>query len=125
MSGVTLAPDHAVELTELLEFLNAWLTSDHDQLNASLHRYVGHPAYDINRQCRPRPVRFPPRRRQRRTLPTTDPIKITLTRITQHNADERTSILVRRASCSLAHGRAVRVRLASAVVAHSQPEVAV
>jgi hypothetical protein len=48
MSGVNLAPNHAVELTELLEFLNAWLTSDHDQLNTSLHRYVGHPAYDIN-----------------------------------------------------------------------------
>ena len=49
MSGVTLAPDHAIELTELLEFLNGWLTSDHDHLNASLLRYVGHPAYDINR----------------------------------------------------------------------------
>ena len=49
MSGVTLANDHVAELTELLEFLNAWLTSDHDQLNASLHRYVGPPAYDIDR----------------------------------------------------------------------------
>jgi hypothetical protein len=49
MSGVNLAPDHAVELTELLEFLNGWLTSDHDVLNASLHRYVGHPAYDADR----------------------------------------------------------------------------
>jgi hypothetical protein len=49
MSGVNLGPDHAAELTELLEFLNAWLTSDHDHLNASLIRYVGHPAYDINR----------------------------------------------------------------------------
>jgi hypothetical protein len=49
MSDITLAPDHAIELTELLEFLNAWLTRNPDQLNASLHRYVGHPAYDINR----------------------------------------------------------------------------
>ena len=49
MSGVNLAHDHAAELTELLEFLNAWLTSDHDHLNASLISYVGHPAYDINR----------------------------------------------------------------------------
>ena len=49
MSGVNLAPDHAVELTELLEFLNAWLTSDPDHLNASLINYVGHPTYDINR----------------------------------------------------------------------------
>jgi hypothetical protein len=32
-----------------LEFLNAWLTSDRDQLDASLHRYVGHPTYNIDR----------------------------------------------------------------------------
>jgi len=57
MSGVNLASDHAVELTELLEFLNAWLTSDRDQLNASLHRYVGHPAYDIDR-LKADPARF-------------------------------------------------------------------
>ena len=49
MTGVTLAPDHASELTELLEFLNAWLTTDRDQLDASLLRYVGHPAYNIDR----------------------------------------------------------------------------
>ena len=49
MSGVNLAPDHAVELTELLEFLNAWLASDRDLLDASLHRYVGHPADNIDR----------------------------------------------------------------------------
>jgi hypothetical protein len=49
MSGVNLAPDHAAELTELLEFLTAWLTSDRDLLDASLHRYVGHPAYNIDR----------------------------------------------------------------------------
>jgi hypothetical protein len=49
MSGVNLAPDHAVELTELLEFLTAWLSSDPNVLDASLHRYVGHPAYNIDR----------------------------------------------------------------------------
>jgi len=49
MSGVNLAPDHAAELTELLEFLNAWLSSDRDLLDASLLRYVGHPAYNIDR----------------------------------------------------------------------------
>ena len=49
MSGVNLANDHAAELTELLEFLNAWLSSDRDQLDASQHRYVGHPAYNIDR----------------------------------------------------------------------------
>jgi hypothetical protein len=47
VSGVNLALDDAVELTELLQFLNGWLTTDHDQLNASLRRFVGHPAYDI------------------------------------------------------------------------------
>jgi hypothetical protein len=49
VSGVNLALDDAVELTELLQFLNAWLTTDPDQLNASLHRFVGHPAYDITK----------------------------------------------------------------------------
>jgi hypothetical protein len=49
MPDITLAPDHASELTELLEFLNAWLTSDYHPLNASLHQFVGHPAYDIER----------------------------------------------------------------------------
>lgn len=49
MPDVTLTPDHAAELTELLEFLNAWLTSDYHPLNASLHQFVGHPAYDIER----------------------------------------------------------------------------
>ena len=49
MSDVTLSPEHAAELTELLEFLNAWLTSDYHPLNASLHQFVGHPAYDIER----------------------------------------------------------------------------
>jgi hypothetical protein len=48
VSGINLALDDAVELTELLQFLNAWLTTDHHQLNASLVRFVGHPAYDIS-----------------------------------------------------------------------------
>jgi hypothetical protein len=49
MSGVNLALDDAVELTELLQFLNAWLTNDHDHLDTSLSRFVGHPAYDTSR----------------------------------------------------------------------------
>jgi hypothetical protein len=48
MPGTNLALDDAVELTELLQFLDTWLTTDHDHLNASLHRFVGHPADDIN-----------------------------------------------------------------------------
>ena len=49
MSGVNLALDDAVELTELLQFIDTWLANDHDQLNASLRQYVGHPSYDISR----------------------------------------------------------------------------
>ena len=49
MSGVNLAPDHAVELTELLQFLTARPTSDRDHLDTSPHRYIGHPAYNIDR----------------------------------------------------------------------------
>jgi hypothetical protein len=49
MSGVNLALDDAVELTELLEFIDNWLATDHDQLNTSLRRYVGHPSYDTSR----------------------------------------------------------------------------
>jgi len=37
----------ATELAELLRFLNDWLASDPDQLDASLRRFVDHPAYDI------------------------------------------------------------------------------
>ena len=49
MTGVNLALDDAVELTELLQFIDHWLAGDPDHLNASLHRYVGHPAYDTTR----------------------------------------------------------------------------
>ena len=33
----------AVELTELLQFVNDWLASDTECLDASLTHYVGHP----------------------------------------------------------------------------------
>lgn len=49
MSGVNLAPDDAAELTELLQFIDNWLTTDQEQLNASLLRFVGHPSYDVAR----------------------------------------------------------------------------
>ena len=49
MNGITLALDDAVELTELLQFIDTWLANDHDHLNPSLHRFVGTPGYDINR----------------------------------------------------------------------------
>jgi hypothetical protein len=49
MTGINLALDDAVELTELLQFINTWLANDPDQLNPSLHRYVGTPSYDISK----------------------------------------------------------------------------
>jgi hypothetical protein len=49
MPGIDLALDDAVELTELLQFIDTWLTTDHEQLNPSLHRFVGHPSYDTSR----------------------------------------------------------------------------
>jgi hypothetical protein len=49
MSTINLANEDAIELAELLRFLNGWLTSDHDHLDASLHRYVGHPSYHLER----------------------------------------------------------------------------
>jgi hypothetical protein len=49
MPSINLVIDDAVELAELLQFINYWLASDHNQLHTSLLRYVGHPSYDINR----------------------------------------------------------------------------
>jgi hypothetical protein len=45
MPGINLALDDA---TELLHFIDSWLTTDHHQLNPFLHRYVGHPSYHVN-----------------------------------------------------------------------------
>jgi len=38
----------AVELTELLQFIDGWLATSHDQLREPLARFVGHPACDIS-----------------------------------------------------------------------------
>jgi hypothetical protein len=57
MSGVNLALDDAVELTELLQFIDNWLANDPGQLNESLHRFVGHPAYNVT-QLRTALARF-------------------------------------------------------------------
>jgi hypothetical protein len=43
MNGITLALDDAVELTELLQFVDTWLATDPEHLNQSLHRYIGVP----------------------------------------------------------------------------------
>jgi hypothetical protein len=37
----------AIELAELMTFLAGWLAADPDTLDASLTRYVGHPAYGL------------------------------------------------------------------------------
>ncbi len=38
----------AAELTELLQFIDDWLATCHDQLCEPFARFVGHPAYDIS-----------------------------------------------------------------------------
>jgi hypothetical protein len=45
MSAVSLDAADAVELAEVLQFLDHWLRSDHDHLAISLARYVGSLAY--------------------------------------------------------------------------------
>jgi hypothetical protein len=40
-----LAASDAAELTELLNFLIDWINSDHEQLPASLHGFIGNSAY--------------------------------------------------------------------------------
>jgi len=57
MNGITLALDDAVELTELLQFLDTWLAADPEYLTESLHRYVGTSGYDTS-QIRTTLARF-------------------------------------------------------------------
>ena len=45
MPAIPLDASDAMELAELLQFLGGWLESDHDNLAASLARFVGSPAY--------------------------------------------------------------------------------
>jgi hypothetical protein len=45
MPAISLDMSDAMELAELLQFLGGWLESDHDNLAASLTRFVGSPAY--------------------------------------------------------------------------------
>lgn len=47
MPALSVDVADAVELTELLGFLNDWMASDRDRLDASLRRFVGNPAYDL------------------------------------------------------------------------------
>jgi hypothetical protein len=45
MPVIALDAADAIGLAELLPFLGGWLESDHDNLAASLARFVGTPAY--------------------------------------------------------------------------------
>jgi hypothetical protein len=42
---VNLSPDDAMELGQLLQFLDDWLATDHGPVNESLTRFVGCDAY--------------------------------------------------------------------------------
>lgn len=46
--GTCLRPCDAAELSELLQFLDDWLTAGHDDLHEPLVRFVGSPAYGIS-----------------------------------------------------------------------------
>lgn len=48
MTAVTLNPNDAAELAQLLQFLADWLNRDPDRLRASLEDFVGHPAYNTS-----------------------------------------------------------------------------
>lgn len=43
-----LHPSDAAELAELLQFLDDWLATDRDHLDASLARFVGNRGYDLS-----------------------------------------------------------------------------
>jgi len=47
MPSTSLDTADAVELAELLQFLDDWLATDHDQLSASLAHFVGSQAYGV------------------------------------------------------------------------------
>jgi len=48
MPVITLDTGDAAELTELLQFLRDWLTTDEDHLDASLETFVDTRGYDID-----------------------------------------------------------------------------
>jgi hypothetical protein len=47
MPSTNLDAADAIELAELLQFLDDWLATDHDQLSTSLARFVGNQAYGV------------------------------------------------------------------------------
>ena len=51
MNGITLRAEHAIELLELLEFLQDWITTDHQHLSESLARFTHGRNYDADALC--------------------------------------------------------------------------
>lgn len=45
---IQLPAADVAELTELLQFIDNWLDTCHDQLSGPFTRFVGHPAYSIS-----------------------------------------------------------------------------
>jgi hypothetical protein len=50
MPNLSLDLSEATELAELLQFPRDRPTTDHEHLDASLIRFVGHPSYNANQQ---------------------------------------------------------------------------
>ncbi len=48
MPAVNMDAGDAAELAELLRFLHDWLGAEHNHLDASLGRFVGHPVYETS-----------------------------------------------------------------------------
>ena len=48
MPQITLELTDAMELGQLLGFLDGWLAADRPTLEPSLDRFVGHPGYDLD-----------------------------------------------------------------------------
>ena len=44
---MNLSPDDAMELGQLLQFLDDWLATDHEQLSTSLVRFIGIAGYGV------------------------------------------------------------------------------
>jgi hypothetical protein len=65
MPATQIDQSDAQELVEILQLLTDWITTDPDQLNTSLTRFVGNPAYGTS-QLAEEPLHIPPRRQQRR-----------------------------------------------------------
>jgi hypothetical protein len=67
--NIRLDTADAMELAQLLDLLRDWLSADRTQLSASLERFIGSPAYNVETlPRRPRQLRAPARRQRRRAL---------------------------------------------------------